>query len=225
MTKILIVEDEKDLSDSINSYLHNENLVCEVAADYQSALEKIHLQEYACIILDLLLPGGNGLHILKELKKNHNTSGILIISAKNSIDDKVTGLNIGADDYLAKPFHLAELKARIEAIVRRKFFDGKNEMILDKLILNLENRTLKSGTTVIDLTRKEYEMLLYFIANKNKVITKEAIVQYLWGDNVEMFANYDFIYTHIKNVRKKLMEAGCPDYIQVVYGMGYKFSA
>ncbi len=224
MTRILIVEDEKALSDSIGFYLRNENLTCEVASDFDSALEKTGLYEYSCVILDLHLPGGSGLHILRELKKANSTTGILIISARNSIDDKVKGLNIGADDYLAKPFHLAELKARMSAIVRRKLFDGKNEIILDKLTLNVENRTLKTDIRDINLTRKEYELLLYFIANKNKVVTKEAIVQYLWGNEVEMVANYDFIYTHIKNVRKKLTEAGCPDYIQVIYGMGYKFS-
>jgi DNA-binding response OmpR family regulator len=161
---------------------------------------------------------------LKELKRTENTTGVIIVSAKNSIDDKVNGLNTGADDYLSKPFHLAELKARVEAIVRRKYFDGKNEITLDGLVLNLDNRSIRAAGREIELTKKEYEMILYFVANRNKVITKEAIVQYLWGEQMENFSNYDFIYTHIKNVRRKLMEAGCPDYIQVVYGMGYKFS-
>jgi DNA-binding response OmpR family regulator len=224
MTRILIVEDEKALSDSIGFYLRNDDLTFEVASDYYSALEKTSLFEYSCIILDIQLPGGSGLHILKELKKNNNTTGILIISARNSLDDKVNGLSSGADDYLAKPFHLAELKARMAAIVRRKSFDGKNEIALDNLTLNIENRTLRTKTRNIDLTRKEYELLLYFVVNKNKVVTKEAIVQYLWGHEVEMVINYDFIYTHIKNIKKKLMEAGCPNRIQVIYGMGYKFS-
>lgn len=224
MTKVLIVEDEKALSDSISLYLRSQNFICEIASDFYSALEKTRLYEYSCIVLDILLPDGNGLDILRALKKTNATTGVLIISAKNSIDDKVNGLDIGADDYLAKPFHLAELKARVAAIVRRKSFDGKNEMVFDKLTLNLENRSLKCNEMNIDLTRKEYELLLYFIANKNKVVTKESIVQYLWGNNVEMVMNYDFIYTHIKNMKKKLMEAGCPDYIQAIYGIGYKFS-
>jgi DNA-binding response OmpR family regulator len=223
MTKVLIVEDEKSLSESIRFYLQNESLTCDVANDFYSAIEKTGLYEYACIILDIMLPGGSGLDILKELKKANSTTGILIISAKNSINDKVNGLNIGADDYLAKPFHLAELKARVEAIIRRKSFDGKNEIIFDKLILNIDDRILKTGNQYIELTKKEYDLLVYFIANKNKVVTKEAIVQYLWGNETEMAVNYDFIYTHIKNVRKKIMEAGCPDYIKAVYGMGYKF--
>ncbi len=224
MIKVLIIEDEKELSESICSYLRNEQLVCDVAFDFYEAIEKIALYEYACIVLDILLPNGSGLDILREIKKSNNNAGVLIVSAKDSIDDKVNGLNIGADDYLQKPFHLAELKARIDAIVRRKSFDGKNEIIFDKLTLNIEERILKSHTKQIDLTKKEYEMLLYFLVNKNKVVTKEAIVQYLWGNEIEMVRNYDFIYTHIKNVRKKIMEAGCPDYIQVVYGMGYRFS-
>ena len=224
MTRILIVEDEKGLSDNISSYLRNEHVVCEVASDFDSALYKSSDYEYSCIVLDLLLPGGSGLEILKELKKANSPSGVLIISAKNSIEDKVRGLNIGADDYLAKPFHLAELKARIEAIIRRKLFNGQREIVFDRLTINVEGRTLISDNGKIDLTRKEYELLLYFLVNKNKVVTKEAIVQYLWGNEVAMVNNYDFIYTHIKNMRKKLMEAGCPDYIQAVYGMGYKFS-
>lgn len=224
MMKVLIVEDEKALSDSISLYLRSQNFICEIASDFCSALEKTRLYEYSCIVLDILLPDGNGLDILRALKKTNAATGVLIISAKNSIDDKVNGLDIGADDYLAKPFHLAELKARVAAIVRRKSFDGKNEIVFDKLTLNLENRSLKCNEMNIDLTRKEYELLLYFIANKNKVVTKESIVQYLWGNNVEMVMNYDFIYTHIKNMKKKLMEAGCPDYIQAIYGIGYKFS-
>jgi DNA-binding response OmpR family regulator len=224
MTKVLVVEDEKALAENICSYLNNETLVCDTAVDYYTAIEKTALYEYSCVVLDILLPGGSGLDILQTLRKINNNTGVLIISAKNSIDDKVNGLNIGADDYLAKPFHLAELKARIEAIVRRKSFDGKKEIVFDKLTLNIEDRTLKTDKKNIDLTKKEYEMILYFLVNKNKVVTKEAIVQYLWGNEVEMVRNYDFIYTHIKNVRKKIMEAGCPDYIQVVYGMGYRFS-
>ncbi len=223
MTKVLIVEDEKALSDNIYHYLSSENMVCDVASDYWSAIEKTGLYEYSCIILDILLPGGSGLDVLQQLKKTNNTAGVLIISAKNSTDDKINGLNIGADDYLAKPFHLAELKARVDAITRRKLFDGKNEIIFGALVINMDERTLKTNSKNIALTKKEFELLVYFLVNKNKVVTKEAIVQYLWGNEVEMVRNYDFIYTHIKNVRKKIMEAGCPDYIHVIYGMGYKF--
>jgi DNA-binding response OmpR family regulator len=149
---------------------------------------------------------------------------VLIISAKNSIDDKVIGLNAGADDYLTKPFHLSELSARVAAIIRRKSFGGNNIIEFDTLQIDLQEKLVKINGAVVDLTRKEYELLLYFISNKNKVITKNAIAIHLWGDDMDMAGNYDFIYTHIKNLRKKLLQAGAEDYIKSVYGMGYKFS-
>jgi DNA-binding response OmpR family regulator len=222
--KVLIVEDEKELSDSICTYLNNENFICETAYDYHTASEKIHLYDYACIILDITIPYGNGLDILKELKDTNKSEGVLIVSAKNSLDDKILGLNLGADDYLTKPFHLPELGARVSAIIRRKSFEGKTIIKLDCLTLNIREKTLTGTKGIVDLTRKEYELLVYFFANKNRVITKEAIVEHLWGDDIDMAGSYDFIYTHIKNLRKKLMTAGCPDYIKAVYGMGYKFT-
>jgi DNA-binding response OmpR family regulator len=222
--KVLIIEDEKELSDSICTYLNNEHFICEAAYDFHTASEKIHLYDYACIILDITIPNGSGLDILKELKERDKSEGVLIISAKNSLDDKVYGLNLGADDYLTKPFHLPELGARVSAIIRRKSFEGKNIVQLDCLTLNLLEKTLTGTKGIVDLTRKEYELLIYFFANKNRVITKEAIVEHLWGDDVDMSGSYDFIYTHIKNLRKKLMQAGCPDFIKAVYGMGYKFT-
>jgi DNA-binding response OmpR family regulator len=223
--KLLIIEDEKDLSDSICAYLGKEQFVCETAYDYHTASQKIHLNEYACIILDIMLPNGSGMDLLKALKEEGKTEGVLIISAKNSLEDKVEGLQIGADDYLSKPFHLAELGARVAAIIRRKSFGGKTRITIDHLVLDLSDRTLKTtAENVIPLTRKEYDLLLYFVSNKNRVVTKEAIVEHLWGDNIDMADSYDFIYSHIKNLRKKLMQAGCPDYIKAVYGMGYKFT-
>jgi DNA-binding response OmpR family regulator len=187
-------------------------------------MEMVAMNEYSCIILDISLPNGNGLHILTELRKNRNDTGVIIISARNALTDKVNGLNIGADDYLSKPFHLPELTARVSAIMRRKLFNGNNEIMLDKLSVNIGERTVKVEKDVIDLTRKEYDLLLYFISNKNKVVTKESIVEHLWGDNIDMLPNYDFIYTHVKNLRKKLIDHACPDYIKAVYGVGYKFS-
>jgi DNA-binding response OmpR family regulator len=186
-------------------------------------MEKIHLNEYVCIILDITLPHGSGFDILQQLKLAKKTEGVLIISAKNSLDDKLKGLKIGADDYLTKPFHLAELVARVSAIIRRKSFDGNNQIELDHLTLDLSDRSLKSKDEYIPLTRKEYDLLLYFLSNKNRVVTKESIVEHLWGDDIDMADSYDFIYSHIKNLRKKLMAAGCPDYIKAVYGMGYRF--
>lgn len=222
--KVLIVEDEADLRDSIGSYLGNMNFMCETAGDFASAWEKVCLYDYTCIILDISLPGGSGLDLLKMLKQNHKVDGVLIISARNSLDDKVSGLNAGADDYLTKPFHLPELAARVAAIIRRKSFDGKNILQFDELSLDTQQKIALVHEVAVDLTRKEYDLLLYFISNKNRVISKTAIAEHLWGDNMDVADNYDFIYTHIKNLRKKLLQAGCPDYIKSVYGMGYKFS-
>ncbi len=222
--KVLVIEDEKELSDSICTYLANEQFVCERTFDYNSSMEKILLYDYACIVLDVNLPGGSGLDILKELKTQNKTEGVLIISARNSLDDKVFALKTGADDYLTKPFHLPELAARVNAIIRRKSFEGKNEIIFNELKLDLAEKNVRVNNNPVDLTKKEYELLLYFISNKNRVISKNAIAQHLWGDNMDLADSYDFIYTHIKNLRKKLMLAGAPDYIKSIYGMGYKFS-
>jgi DNA-binding response OmpR family regulator len=164
------------------------------------------------------------MEILKELKTSGKMDGVLIISAKNSLDDKVFGLKAGADDYLTKPFHLPELGARVAAIIRRKSFEGKNVIDFNELSLDLSNKSVSVSEKPVDLTRKEYELLLYFIGNKNKVISKNAIAEHLWGDDMDVAGSYDFIYTHIKNLRKKLLTAGCTDYIKSVYGMGYKFS-
>ncbi|HWY37763.1 MAG TPA: response regulator transcription factor [Bacteroidia bacterium] len=221
--KVLIIEDEKELSDSIRDYLSKEQFVCEVAYDYKAANARINLNEYSCIILDITLPDGNGLELLKELKNRQKDDGVLIVSAKNSLEDRLSGLNGGADDYLTKPFHLSELLARVSAIVRRKYFGGKSSVNLGPLTLNLNERILKSTVGEVELTRKEYELLVFFVSNKNKVMTKEAIVEHLWGEGIDMEDSYDFIYTHIKNLRRKMMQAGCPDYIKAVYGMGYRF--
>lgn len=221
--KVLIVEDEKELSSSIYSYLNDRQFICEVAYDYHTAMEKISLYDYSCIILDITLPNGSGLDILRKMKSIGKAEGVLIISAKNSLDDRVNGLEIGADDYLTKPFHLPELSARVFAIVRRKFLGGNNIIDLDHLALNTETKEIQSDDQRIILTRKEYELLLYFISNKNKVVTKESIVEHLWGDDYDMADHYDFIYSHIKNLRKKISQLGAPDMIKAVYGMGYKF--
>jgi DNA-binding response OmpR family regulator len=187
-------------------------------------MAKISLYRYDCILLDISLPGGSGIDILKGLKANNYPDGVLIISAKNSLDDRLEGLNIGADDYLVKPFHLSELKARVTAIIRRKSFNGSNFLVFNELTIDLLAKEVKAGKTPVKLTRKEYALLLYFIANKGKVVSKNAIAEHLWGDGIDMADNFDFIYSHIKNIRKKLVEAGCNDYIQAAYGMGYKFT-
>lgn len=220
--KILIIEDEKALSESIATSLRSQDYICEMAFDLDTAMEKTESYEYDCILLDIGLPGGNGLSILKTLRDNNKADGVLIISAKNSIDDKVEGLVSGADDYLAKPFHLSELNARIGAIIRRKQFAGNNIIQFNKITIDTKAKTASVNDTALDLTKKEFELLLYFVSNKRRVISKNAIAEHLWGD--EMEGNLDFIYTHIKNLRKKLVEAGDADYIRSVYGMGYKFT-
>lgn len=220
--KILIIEDEKALSESIVTYLKEQDYVCEVAADFNTALEKTELHDYDCILLDITLPGGSGLSVLKNLRANNKMDGVLIISAKNSIDDKVAGLTLGADDYLSKPFHLSELNARIAAIIRRKQFGGSSIIHFGNLTVDTQAKTVAVNNIPLELTKKEFELLLYFVSNKKKVISKNAIAEHLWGD--EMEGDLDFIYTHIKNLRKKLIEAGNSDYIKSVYGMGYKFT-
>jgi DNA-binding response OmpR family regulator len=220
--KILIVEDETELSHGIATYLKGEDYVCETARDFEKALEKIDLHDYDCILLDITIPGGSGLDILKELKANNKLDGVLIISARNSLDDKISGLTLGADDYLSKPFHLSELSARVAAIIRRKKFAGNDLIKFESVVIDTRAKSVLVHDKSLELTKKEYELLLYFIINKNRVISKNAIAEHLWGDDME--GNYDFIYTHIKNLRKKLSDAGDADYIKSVYGMGYKFS-
>lgn len=222
--KLLIVEDQKELSSSIISYLSTGKYTCEPAYDYHSALEKIHIYEYSCVILDLTLPYGNGLDILQQLKKVDNPTGVVIISAKNSIEDKVLGLNIGADDFLSKPFHLSELEARVSSVIRRRSFDGKNRINLDNMILDIREKTLNGPSGKIELTRMEYLLIEYFISNRDRVVTKEALGERLCGDDMDLADNYDFIYTHLKNLRKKLKNAGCSEEIKTVYGVGYKFA-
>jgi DNA-binding response OmpR family regulator len=222
--KILIIEDEKGLRESIEEYFMEDGNICETASNYNEALSRINLYRYDCILLDITLPGGNGIEILKALKKNNYADGVLIISAKNSLDDRLEGLDLGADDYLVKPFHLSELRARVSAIIRRKSFSGNNLLVFKELSIDLLAKTVKVNDVVVKLTRKEYALLVYFIANKGKVVSKNAIAEHLWGDGIDMANNFDFIYSHIKNLRKKLMESGSNDYIQAAYGMGYKFT-
>jgi DNA-binding response OmpR family regulator len=222
--KILIVEDEIDLSNSIASYLRQEKFNCETVLRYADAVEKINLYNYDVVIVDITLPDGNGLDIIKELKKNRSKSGIIIISAKHALDDKILGLEIGADDYLTKPFHLSELNARVKSIIRRRDFDGNNDIILDEMKINPELGTVQVNDQNLTLTRKEYDLLIFFLANKNRVLSKESIAEHLWGDDIDLVDSYDFLYSHIKNLRKKIIEKGGRDYIQTVYGLGYKFA-
>lgn len=221
--KILIIEDEADLATSMATYLKGENYRCELAADCRTAMEKIESFDYDCILLDLTLSDGNGLTILKELKANKKTDGVIIISARNSIQDKIDGLSLGADDYLSKPFHLSELNARIAAVIRRRRFDGNRILLLDELAIDLEAKVVRVQDRPVDLTRKEYDLLLFLVSNKNRVISRNAIAEHLSGDDVMSYDSLDFIYSHIKNLKRKLSQAGCRDYIRSIYGMGYRF--
>lgn len=221
--KILVIEDEAELRKSIKEYLYKEGYVIESANDFSSASEKIHSYDYDCILVDITLPHGNGLDIIKQLKKAGSTAGLIIISAKNSLDDKIIGLEYGADDYLTKPFHLPELNARIKALQRRKKFDGNNQIVLNEINIEPASRKVNVNKEEISLTAKEYDLLLYFISNKNRVLSKGAIAEHLWGDNADQLDGHDFIYTHIKNLRKKLLDKGCTDYLQTIYGIGYNF--
>jgi DNA-binding response OmpR family regulator len=221
--KVLIVEDERELGKSVASYLKEQSYTCDMAADYKTAMEKVETLEYDCILLDITLPDGNGLNVLKELKANKKTDGVIIISARDSIDDRIQGLNLGADDYLPKPFHLSELGARIAAVIRRRRFEGNSIIALNELFIDTVEKTVRVHEKPIDLTRKEYDLLLYLVSNKNRVISKNAIAEHLSGEEAEAFDNYDFLYAHMKNLKKKLTAAGSVDYIKTVYGMGYKF--
>jgi len=222
--KLLIVEDEKGLRESIEEYFAEAGNICETASSFTEALTKVSLYRYDCILLDITLPGGNGIDILKTIKQKEYNDGILIISAKNSLDDRLEGLDLGADDYLVKPFHLSELRARVSAIIRRKSFNGSNMLLFNEIAIDLLAKSIKVKDQPVKLTRKEYALLIYFVANKGKVVSKNAIAEHLWGDGIDMANNFDFIYSHIKNLRKKLLEAGCNDYIHATYGMGYKFT-
>jgi DNA-binding response OmpR family regulator len=221
--KILIIEDEKELSDSIVAYLRAETYTCEVADSFKTAMEKTESYDYDCILLDISLPDGNGLQVLKELKANHKTDGVIIISALNSTDDRIAGLNLGADDYLPKPFHLAELSARIAAVIRRRHFEGGSTIFLNEYCFDISAKSVRIHGEPVELTRTEYELLLYLVTNRNKVVSKNAIAERISGEEAEIFNNFDFIYAHMKNLKKKLTAAGGEDYIKAIYGMGYKF--
>lgn len=221
--KILIVEDEKELAKDIVKYLSGQNYVCEVAENYNQATDKIAVYQYDCILLDLMLPDGNGLALLEQLKRENKQDGVIIISAKNSIEDKVKGLQIGADDYLAKPFHHSELSARIHSLIRRKQFNSSNIVQQNEITIDLLGKTVKVNDIEISLTKKEIDLLLFFIGNKNRVISKSALAEHLSGDIADMFDNHDFVYAHVKNLKKKLTEAAYNNYIKTIYGTGYKW--
>lgn len=222
--KILIVEDEVELLDSMASYLKNEDFICEKATSFFDAEDKIISFKYDIIILDITLPDGSGIDLLKLVKEQSSKTGVLIVSAKNSLDDKLKGLDLGADDYITKPFHLAELNSRINSLIRRRNFDGDEFIEFNEIRVDPSSKEVTVHGKPIEITKKEYNLLLYFITNKNKVLTKESIAEHLWGDDIEMADSYDFIYTHMGNLRKKINKLGGNNYLQTMYGLGYKFT-
>lgn len=223
--KLLIIEDNTDLALAMKDYLSAEGYSCEVAPTSEAAEEKIIFYNYDCILLDISLPDGNGLAILKKLKALNKQDGVIIISAKDSLDDKLYGLEIGADDYLTKPFHLAELSMRIRAVIRRRKFSGNNLVQLGGITIDTVEKTVLFNNQLLEqLSRKEFELLLLFVSSPNRVLSKGTIAEHLAGDHADMFDNFDFVYAHVKNLKKKLKKAGCAGTVQTVYGMGYKFN-
>lgn len=221
--KILIVEDERILADGISSHLMMEGFVCETAYTYEAALEKIHLYSYDCIIIDINLPDGIGFDLIEALKKVRSTSGIIVISARNTVDDRIKSLDLGSDDYLTKPFHLSELNARVKSVTRRRNFGGSNEIHFEEIRINFQSRQVFVHNLEVTLSRKEYDLLMYFISNKRIALTKASVAEHLWGDNMDAADTFDVLYSHVKNLRKKLTEKGSKDYIRTIYGIGYKF--
>nr|WP_294898745.1 response regulator transcription factor [uncultured Pedobacter sp.] len=221
--KILIVEDEKPLSDSMVAYLSKENYLCETAFDFISAKQKIAMFEYDCILLDIMLPDGNGLQLLAYLKESCKMDGVIIISAKNSLEDRISSLKLGADDYLSKPFHLAELSARIQSLIRRTKLNGQHIIIYRDTILDLRAKTLFVKEEPVELTKTEFELYLFLVTNKGKVISKNAIAEHISGESAIFLDNFDVIYAHVKNLKKKLGESGT--HLKTIYGVGYKLES
>jgi len=222
--KILLVEDEPSLLLAMRQFLEEEGYLVTTAATFAKASMSLHDYDYDCVVVDIGLPDGNGLNLIRQLKAAGKESGLIVISAKDSLDDKLTGLELGSDDYITKPFHLPELNARIKSVLRRRFFGGSNLIRFGEIVVDPLSHRVTVADQRIEMTEKEYNLLLFFIANQNRLLTKSAIAEYVWGDHMDMADSHDFLYTHIKNLRRKLMDAGCPDYLKTRYGAGYLFT-
>ncbi|MBB6459345.1 response regulator transcription factor [Flammeovirga kamogawensis] len=222
--KLLLIEDNEALSEGVISAFKDQKISIEWVSTLEEARDKIGVYEYDILVVDLGLPDGNGLDIVKLIKQVDPNAGVLIVTARDSIDDKVLGLDLGADDYITKPFHMAELIARVRSLFRRKKFKGSNDIIIKELKVDILSKNVSVNNIPLELTKKEYDLLIYFLYNKDKMLTKENIAEHLWGDHVDQADSFDFIYSHIKNLRKKLQKSGGVDRIKSVYGMGYKFS-
>lgn len=223
--KILLIEDEPSLLVAMRHYLEGEQYNVSTASNFRKASEKVHDYAYDCVIVDITLPDGNGLAIVNELKAAHSQAGIIIVSAKNSLDDKLNGLDLGADDYLTKPFHLPELNARIRSLMRRRQHQGEMHLCFGDITIMPNRKHVLVANQPVDLTGKEYELLLFLVTNKNRLLSKAAIVEHVWGDYMDGIDSHDFLYTHVRNLRRKLLDAGSPDYITTRYGAGYIFTA
>lgn len=223
--KILLIEDESELAASISDFLKSEGYLVELTSDFPTAHEKAVVYEYDCLIVDINLPGGGtGLDVIRALKKLRPEAAVIIISARNALDDRIAGLDLGADDYLTKPFYLPELNARLKALLRRRHFGGSSDIVFHEIKVKPAQRSVYVNETLLDLTPKEYDLLLYFLANQHRVLHRESIAEHLLGDDADQMDDFNFIYSHIKNLRKKLIDRGCLDYVKAVYGIGYKFT-
>lgn len=221
--KILIIEDEEALQNSIIGFLSDEGYVCEAADNYKDAIEKVSLYKYDCVLVDINLPDGSGFDIIKHIKDKGIVTGIIVISARNTLDDRIKGLDTGADDYITKPFSLTELNARIKSLIRRINFKGSNNLQVGMLEIQTDEHEVMVQGKTLELTKKEFDLLMFLVSNQDRVITKETIAEHLWGDYIDMADSFDFVYTHIKNLRKKMQKIGNLKYIKNVYGVGYKF--
>ena len=223
--KLLVIEDEYEINEVICRFFNHEGFTVEGVSTFFEARLKILDNEYDCVVLDLSLPDGDGLNLIPLLKRRQKSTSIIVVSARNTIADKINGLDLGADDYLAKPFSVAELNSRIRSVIRRTRFSGSQGLVCNELKVMLEERQCYVHGKEVVLTPKQFDLLCYFMMNKNRVLTKESIVEHLWGDDMCINApSFDFIYTHIRNLRRKIVEAGGNDYIRSIYSLGYKFA-
>lgn len=220
--KLLLIEDHDPLRQQLQNMLEKHEFVCEEASNFKQAIEKIALYEYDLIIVDINLPGGSGLEIIRKTKKDTPQTAIMIISARDAITQRIEGLEIGADDYISKPFDMSELLARVKSLMRRYRFDGRQALNIGNISIDTYLSVVTVDGAELDLTKTEYKLLLFFFSNPGRVLTREGMAEHVWGDHMDVADSFDFIYSHIKNLRKKLKSAGADDPIKVVYGVGYK---